>query len=335
MRYSRREFNRLSALAGLGYLGGINRDAEKPSLIPVAVVKTANRAEGIPQAAKLLGDMDFAGEHIYLKCSYNSAHPFPATTHHESLAAAVKFLKSEKSRKITLLERSGMGDTGAVMNALGAVDLIQELGVEFSPLESLAQDKWRQVVLPGSNWKNGIEVPDLLSPEACVVQVCNLKTHRFGGEFSASLKNSIGLIPKYSPSNSNLNYMAELHASPYQCQMIAEVNQVYSPRLVIMDAVQVFVGGGPETGNLASPGIIAASRDRVAIDAVGLAILRLYGAGFPLNKDGVFDQIQIKRAVELELGAVSAEQIQLIPHDAESWDMAERIKGLLDSTPIF
>jgi len=68
-----------------------------------------------------------------------------------------------------------------------------------------------------------------------------------------------------------------------------------------MDAMQVFVSEGPERGELAAPGVIAASRDRIALDAVGIALLRLYNAVFPGKLKDVFEQEQIKRAVELGL----------------------------------
>ena len=154
--------------------------------------------------------------------------------------------------------------------------------------------------------------PGLLNAETCVVQICNLKTHRFGGHFSASLKNSVGLIAKYSSQPPRYNYMTELHASPDQRSMIAEVNQIYAPRLVVMDAIQVFVNGGPERGDLAYPEMMAASRDRVAIDAAGVALLRLHGAGPPLSRGMVFEQEQLTRAIELELGAKSVQEIQFL-----------------------
>jgi len=55
-----------------------------------------------------------------------------------------------------------------------------------------------------------------------LVQTCCLKTHRFGGHFTLSLKNSVGLAAKRVPEDS-YNYMSELHGSPHQRRMIAEI----------------------------------------------------------------------------------------------------------------
>src|SRR4030095_6857006 len=156
---------------------------------------------------------------------------------------------------------------------------------------------------------------------------------RFGGHFSASLKNSLGFIAKYSSQPPRYNYMTELHASPDQRSMIAEVNQIYAPRLVVMDAIQVFVNGGPERGDLAYPETMAASHDRVAIDATGVALLRLHGAGPPLSRGTVFEQQQLKRAIELELGAKSVQEIQVLTQDDAGQRLAAQIETLLEPAP--
>jgi uncharacterized protein (DUF362 family) len=50
--------------------------------------------------------------------------------------------------------------------------------------------------------------------------------------------------------------------------MIAEINTAYTPDLVIVDAVDAFINGGPDSGTLAHPGLVLAGTDRVTIDAV-------------------------------------------------------------------
>jgi uncharacterized protein (DUF362 family) len=332
MQISRRKFNRLSAMAGITCLGRMV-DGSDRAKVPVAIVKTEDRKQGIRRAVALLGEVSYKGRDVYLKCNYNSPNSYPATTHPEALRAAAEFIKSNGSRKVILAERSGMGLTREILEKLGMLELLRQLDIDFLPLEELASGDWQKMDLPGSHWKDGIEVPNFLVQKACVVQVCNLKTHRFGGQFSASLKNSIGLIAKHSLMDTQRNYMQELHASPYQCQMIAEVNQVYSPELILMDAVQIFKKGGPESGELAYPGIIAASRDRVALDAVGLSILQHFGAQVLMDQGTIFGQEQLKRAVELKLGVQSAKEIQLLTDDKESRFIAAKLESFFCEFP--
>jgi uncharacterized protein (DUF362 family) len=327
MDLTRRQFARLSALAGISYLGDRPVLAEE-NRFAVAIVKTSDRKSGISKAVELLGNKNLSGRDIYLKGSLNSAHPFPATTHPDSLVALTQLLHAKGARTITLVERSGMGETRNIMEKLNYPILLRDAEIALLPLEELPTEKWKHIDLPGSHWEYGIDVPSFLSQDSCVVQLCNLKTHRFGGQFSASLKNSIGLLAKYDRNNSR-NYMMELHTSSFQCQMIAEVNQIYSPALIVMDAIQVFIQGGPEGGVIAVPEIIAASYDRIALDAVGLAILRCFGAEYPFRDKNIFDQDQIKRAVELKLGAQSAEEIEFIADDEESRRIVIRLKKML------
>jgi uncharacterized protein (DUF362 family) len=142
-----------------------------------------------------------------------------------------------------------------------------------------------------------------------------------------SLKNSVGLVAKRLPRGV-YNYMWELHGSPYQRLMIAEINKFYKVDLVIMDATKAFVSGGPEKGKMVEPNLLLASRDRVAIDAVGVAILRKYGASSIMKKP-IFELDQIRRAAELGVGVKSASTIKLSPCDNKSQEAAEKIERIL------
>jgi uncharacterized protein (DUF362 family) len=139
----------------------------------------------------------------------------------------------------------------------------------------------------------------------------------------------VGIVSKRLPGGI-YNYMAELHMSPYQRQMIAEINKYYNVDLVIMDAIKAFISKGPETGEIVEPQLLIASSDRVAIDAVGVAILRNYGVKTDINKGKIFEHDQIKRAAELGIGIKSADEIELIPLNDESHGDAANIMKMLE-----
>jgi uncharacterized protein (DUF362 family) len=331
---TRREFNlqACSAVAAMA-LSSVSY-SEETAAFPLAVVKNPDREGAIKTAFELLGAMDFKGRDIYLKGNFNSADGFPATTHPQTLYFVSRQLRARNCGKLTLVERSGMGSTREIWNRLGIYGLAKELDISLIALEDLKPDQWARVELAGSHWQKGIEVPRFLSEEASIVQISNLKTHRFGGQFSASLKNSIGLIAKHSSFEPGHNYMAELHGSPDQRRMIAEANQFYSPELILMDAMAVFVDGGPESGDLAYPGVILASRNRVAMDAAGLALLRSQNAKAPLSRIPIFEQEQVKRAVELDLGVKSSKEISMLASDAESMQLARQLEAIMSSYPL-
>jgi uncharacterized protein (DUF362 family) len=332
VKIPRREFERrLSAIAG--YWGARKTFPAEDKNFRIALSKNLDRKAALRSALALAAPADLQGKDLYLKGNFTSDDPFPATTHPDTLRAVVELFRERDCGKITLAERSTFGSTAGIWEKLGITKVAGDLGIRLLALEDLPASRWRKKELAGSHWKRGIELPDFISAGEPIVQICNLKTHRFGGHFSASLKNSVGLIAKYSQTgDTRYNYMQELHESPDQRLMMAEINQSYSPVLVIMDATQVFVDGGPEKGEVASPGIVAVSADRVAIDAVGVALLRLYGAGPPISRGAIFQLDQLKRAAELKLGATNPYEIDFHAADDESADAAAQVKAILSET---
>jgi uncharacterized protein (DUF362 family) len=111
--------------------------------------------------------------------------------------------------------------------------------------------------------------------------------------------------------------------------MIAEINTAYRPDLIVLDGVDAFTTGGPDTGTLVHPEVILAGTDRIAVDAVGVALLRHYGTTPEVAAGAVFDLDQIKRASELGLGVTSAGQIEIVTADRPSEEFAKRIREIL------
>lgn len=291
----------------------------------VALVKTMDRAGGVRRAIELLGINPVEGKDVLLKPNFNSADPPPGSTHPDVLRTLVTRLKEMGAGKITVGDRSGMGDTTAVMRMLKVFDLANELGFDVQVFDDLGAEGWVEVQPSGSHWKQGYLLAAPCLDCGALVQTCCLKTHRYGGIFTLSLKNSVGMVAKYHPET-RYNYMQELHGSPDQRRMIAEINAAYSPALVVLDGVEAFVSGGPDRGELATPGVMLVGTDRVAIDAVGVAILRQHGAVF---QGAIFEQDQIARAVELGLGVDAPEKIEFLTGDAESEAYAQQLGQML------
>lgn len=267
---------------------------------------------------------------VALKANYNSDDPFPATTHNETLRSLVELLKSSGSGNIIMAERSGMGYIPRVLENRGVVDLSRKLGFKLIDLDALGLDGWEDIQAEGLHWKHGFKIARIFREADTVVSTCCLKTHRFGGHFTLSLKNSVGLVAARPPGTS-YDYMRELHTSPYQRLMIAEINRFYKTDMVLMDASSGFVRGGPESGDPIEPGLLLASSDRVAVDAAGVAMLRLYGTTPDVMRGRIFEQEQISRAASLGVGVASSKNIDLVPLDEHSQRAADAIGNTLDS----
>jgi uncharacterized protein (DUF362 family) len=111
--------------------------------------------------------------------------------------------------------------------------------------------------------------------------------------------------------------------------MIAELNLAYRPQVIIMDGVEAFVDGGPMTGKRAQADVVLAGTCRVAVDAVGLAILKELGSNEAIMSRKIFDQEQMQRAVELGLGVNGPDQIKLVAPDRASRAYAAKINAIL------
>ncbi len=294
----------------------------------IALVKTRDRSEGVREAVRLLGFGGIRGDRVLLKPNLNSADESPGSTHVDTLSTLIGELHELGVGSITVGDRSGMGHTRAVMQQKGLDQLASDLGFELVAFDELEDEEWTVIRSNDLHWKDGFAVPRMLLDADSVVQTCNLKTHQYGGHFTMALKNSVGLVAKKVGNQGN-DYMSELHGSPYQRLMIAEINSAYKPDLIVMDGIEAFVTGGPASGRKVSSEVILAGIDPVAIDAIGVAILRIFGTTPEVSKGSVFDQEQIARAVELGLGVASPDQIQLVTAGEGSEAFATQIVSML------
>lgn len=318
----------LTNRVGISEISEEAKSAQSADKTSVSLVITENRYLGVLQAIDNIGQFSFSGQHVLLKPNFNSSDPTPGSTHLDVLKAIVGFIQERDAQKITIADRSGMGSTREVMDELRIFQLAEELGFEVLVLDELSADGWEYVHPASSHWKKGFAVPRLLQEADSIIQTCCLKTHKFGGHFTLSLKNSVGLAAKKVPGDKH-DYMIELHTSRNQRKMIAEINSAYSPDLIVLDGVTAFTRGGPANGKLVSPNIVLAGTDRIAIDAIGVAILRMYGTTRKVSKGKVFEQAQIARAVELDLGIHSPDQIQFLTGDERSEEFVSKLTEIL------
>lgn len=296
----------------------------------VFIARGNNRSESIQSLLERLDLSCVAGKRLAVKPNFNSADPFPASTHLDTLRTFILKLKEAGAESITLADRSGIGDTRSVLTKCGVMKLADELDFEVVVLNELPENGWVHQEAKNSHWKRGFLMAKVFLDADIIVQTCCLKTHQFGGHFTLSLKNAVGMIAKNDPSD-GYGYMRELHSSMYQRQMIAEINTVLETPVILMDAIKAFVSGGPAHGEEVEPNLLLASPDRVAVDAVGVAILRQFGTTPEVAQGKIFQQQQLARAVELGIDSTqSTRDIELIPLDEESSDAAHVLETILN-----
>jgi len=286
----------------------------------VALIRTSDRKEGVRRAVALLDPKGIAGKSVTVKPNFNTSDPAPAGTHNDTLAQIVTELKERDAREVVVGE-SSFPPTKDVMEAKGTFDLASDLGFGIVNYDEIPDNEWVHFQPRGTHWPEGFHLPRHVVESEYNISTCCLKTHGSGGVFTMSLKLSVGLTPK--------SIRRTMHRSPDMRRMIAELNQGYQPRLIIMDGVEAFTDGGPSRGQLAQANVMIAGTDRVAVDAVGLAVLKDLGSNDAIMGTPVFQQEQMARAVEVGLGIQGPEEIELISDDEAGTAYAARLKGIL------
>ena len=292
----------------------------------VTIVSTEDRKTGVASSIQALGINPVKNKDVLIKPNFNTADYTPGSTHNDTLVALIEEVWQMGARTVRLGERS-YPLTREVMAQKEVVPLLEKLEVGIVDFDDLAEKDWVKVDAEDSHWRDGFRVARPIMESECLISTCCLKTHQFGGVFTLSLKNHVGVVPTTRHGH---NYMSELHSSPHQRKLIAEINAPFKPDLVVLDGIEAFVDGGPANGKRVNGNVFLASPDRVAVDAVGVAVLKSLGSNSDIMNTGIFEQEQISRAVDLGLGASSPADIDLIAADDNSNTYRDRIAAILN-----
>ena len=124
-----------------------------------------------------------------------------------------------------------------------------------------------------------------------------MKTHSFMG-FTGAVKNLYGIIPH----GLRCSYHREFAKSEIFGRMLVDIFSCAPPHLNIMDAIQAMEGEGPSAGSTKNVGLILASADAVALDAIVTKVIGLDP-----------EQIETtKNAAERGLGTAQIEEIEIL-----------------------
>ena len=291
----------------------------------VYVFATTEREAGVAQSFDALAPASLAGKRTLVKPNFNTADPTPGSTHHDTLSAILDGARRRNPKALAVGDRSAP-ETAGVLREKGVHALASAYEAEVLDFDLLPEGDWIHFDPPGSHWPEGFRIArPVLETDYLVWSPC-LKPHQFGGVFTMSLKLAVGVVPRRG-----YPYMTQLHQSPHQRKMIAEINPPFCPDLIILDGVTAFTDGGPAEGTRKDLGIFIAGRDRIAVDAVGLAALKHAGTKPEIADVPIFAQEQLARAIDLGLGITGPEDIDLIAGDDGSRDITASLQTILAS----
>ncbi|HEY7529013.1 MAG TPA: DUF362 domain-containing protein [Candidatus Deferrimicrobiaceae bacterium] len=345
MESGRRSFLRILAAAASAL--GARRDGHGADAVPKTAGKGTGPGEGenpftrggksivaavggkhlpdmIAKAVSLIGGfgpLGLGGKTVLVKPNVVGAQRNPTTTNPAVVSAAVRALLGAGAGKVYVGDMSALirGATKENMEETGILAAARGAGAEPIFFED---HKWVKVKIGGKYLKE-VSVSEWIYKVDRVVNLPVIKTHQYAG-YSICLKNFVG-----ATHMSQRPYLV----NPFRWEeIVAELNLAWRPDLNIADGTKVMVEGGPWEGRAEEANLLLASGDRIACDAVGLAVIKSYGRWKRLLSVSPWEMGQVKRAVELGLGARNGGEMELA---AASLDGDPAFSSLMEKAKSF
>ncbi|MGA1874217.1 MAG: DUF362 domain-containing protein [bacterium] len=339
-RLNRRSFLKTTslAIAGLSVPRNVCFGRPKPVFPPpagealVSIVRRPDIEDMVRTAIDLAGGFHEInpGETVVIKpnitCRSNPDFDgIRVVTSPDVLRSVIRAVKERTDRtNITVADACAFGfSTREAARSYGLYDVCLEEGVNFSGWE---EEKYISFTHKGFfHVRSKRKIPASLSSFNHFINVPILKNHEMvpfsNAGYTCCLKNFVGLISPYNRLDLHTRDLGE---------KVAELNLcVPNITMNIVDALTVILTDGPAGSamDIANPGLVLASKDRVACDSLALAVLKYYASRQGIERDyvhqSVWEQSQIRRASQLGLGRVNPDLINIIG------DGVEEIEGLI------
>jgi uncharacterized protein (DUF362 family) len=303
---SRRAWLARAAALGLGAAVG-------PSIAAagaiVGVARGASMTAATRAAVRLAGGLDFVrpGQTVLVKPNICCPSPHPATTSPEVLSAVLELVRAQRPGRLIVGDQTFyVQSTTANTRRAGLDEAVRTHGAEFVAFDDLPRRHLRPAA--ARHWPNGYRVPALLEEAHHVINLACVKTH-FLARYTMAMKNFIGVID----AESRRYYHRIRTEQGYDAfaVLMAEMSLAFRPALHILDATAAFVDGGPSSGKVVNPRLVIASRDLLATDVMGLAVLRHHGTNRDIQDVSPWAQPKIRHGIALGLGAASAADIDV------------------------
>ncbi len=274
----------------------------------------------------------------------------PIMTNPEVVRAVIRMVKEKNNApmKIFVADHGAfLADTMDIMIKWGIYDVAMEEGVNAMPWEQTDHTCYRSDKYEYMDYD--VHVSTTLKDFDHFINVPVLKNHELNvfpnpadqAQYSCCLKNFVGTI---IPSD-RLLIGGGFHETNLP-RKVAEFGLTRPYRMVtgkpgitmnIVDATGIIVSGGPHNNIylqemiVEHPGMIIASKDRVACDTVALSVLKHYGINrLSILKDyiqlPVWEQMQIVHAGHLGLGINDPNRIEVVDQGIPVDEMASIMK---------
>lgn len=188
------------------------------------------------------------------------------TTHPEVLRAVIRLVK--EAGGVAVVGDSPAGrSTQRILKHLaertGIAAVCDEEGAEFVFFTESAKVPFPEGVVAKS-----FDLTSTLADVDGIISIAKLKTHSFT-RFTGAVKNLFGLVYGLKKAEYHLRMKDPESFS----EMLVDLAECVKPRLTIIDGVVGMDGNGPSAGRVKPVGLIMASSDVHALDAVALEVV--------------------------------------------------------------
>ena len=300
-------------------------------LSQVAIVKCSDYEQrkvdrAVKESLSLIGGLGKivkAGQKVLLKVNMVNAHPpeYAATTHPVLLRAVIKSVK-EVGGKVLVGDSSGMGyeNVERTWQVTGLKKAAEEEGarvINFRKVEKI--DNYQNKKVPILHLAGEVLESDV------VVSLPKLKTHSFT-LFTGAIKNLYGCIPGF--------HKKELHRLAPRpedfARLMIEIFSVIKPNLTVMDGIVGMEGDGPTGGLPRKIGVVLASQDFVALDAVASHIIGYAPFDIDITRVAAERDLGEGRLDKIEIKGTSLDEVKI-----SDYQLASNINTLLRKLPGF
>jgi uncharacterized protein (DUF362 family) len=305
LKLTRRQFVKKTAAVGLALgvpplIGSSKTCYAAQSVKTSLAVVTGDRIPATRKALQVLGGMEAfvkKGDRVVLKPNMSFPHPpqRATNTHPEVVATVAQMCMEAGAREILVLDfpfnrpkpclrLSGIKDACQAIKNVYAFTIVEEKFFQTVPVK---QGKAiRQVKI----------MKDVLNSDV-LINLPTAKSHTTTG-VSLGMKGLMGIIwdRKYFHSSVDIN------------QAIADLSSAVKVDLIVLDASRALVNGGPSgPGKIEQPRTIIAGTDPVAVDAMGVTLVKWYGQKF----DGSRVK-HIAAAHQMGLGTININELKVL-----------------------
>lgn len=270
------------------------------SIVKCADYERANVEAAVREALRLAElETELAGRRVLLKPNLLSTRrPDEAVTTHPEVIRAAGVIALDQGCEVSLGDSPPFAGQNPekyvrLCEVTGAAEVAHELGI---PILRFEEDS-RTVPQPTGQFYKSFEIAQAVLDADLIVNISKLKTHGLTA-FTGAVKNVFGCIPGV---RKGLFHAQAAENRETFAQMLVDLLGAIRPGINIMDAVVAMEGEGPNSGRPKQVGLIMASADPVALDAVACAVVRID----PLSIDTT------RLAAEQGLGCADLGQIEI------------------------